>query len=61
MVLEKKSNLRKVEFTFTDGKIHPECICEYNIIIMDDSKQIAQSKHREVKNIEEGKKYLLEL
>lgn len=50
-MLQKRKELRKVEFTFTDSKIHPECHVEYNMIITEDDKEIAITKSREVKSL----------
>ena len=50
MALEKKRQLRKMEFTFTDEKVHPDCHCEYHNVILEDGVEISRSKHREVEN-----------
>lgn len=55
MALEKKKNLRKLEFIFTDGEINPVCHCEYEICIIEDSQEIAKSKHRENMDVKEAK------
>ncbi|MDP2652194.1 MAG: hypothetical protein Q8O94_03590 [bacterium] len=47
MALEKARKLRTMEFTFTDGCVHPVCHCEYHDIITDDGVEIARTVHRE--------------
>ncbi len=49
MTLERKKILRKIEFTLTDDKIHPECHYEYHDVIIEDGQEIAKNIHREVK------------
>lgn len=49
MTLERKKILRKIEFTLTDDKIHPECHYEYHDIVIENDNEIAKSIHREVK------------
>jgi hypothetical protein len=48
MTLERKRMLRKIEFTLTDDKIHPECHYEYHDVIIEDGQEIAKNIHREV-------------
>ena len=45
-MLEKKINLRRIEFIFTDDQIHEECHCEYNLIITEDGQEISRQNHR---------------
>ena len=47
-MLEKKMSLRRVEFIFTDGKIHDDCYCEHEMIISEDGKEISRQTHRYV-------------
>jgi len=48
MALEKKKKLRRIEITFTDDCVHPECHCVYEIAIEEDGQEIAKRIHREV-------------
>lgn len=57
-MLQKRKELRKVELTFTDSKIHPECHVQYNTIIMEDDKEIAVTKSREVKSLKDIKELI---
>ena len=59
-MLEKQTVLRKLEFTFTEHKVNPECHCAYEIQIVEDGQVISKSNHREVKPMEEMKKFLCE-
>jgi len=48
MVLEKRRELRRMEYTFTDDKLHPVCHCMYQDCIYDDGELVASSNLREV-------------
>lgn len=48
MALEKKRYLRRVEFTFTDDEVHPQCHHEYVTVILEDGKEVARSNERDV-------------
>ena len=48
MALEKKKQLRNIEFTFTNGEVHPECHCVYHEVIEEDGMEIAKNVLREV-------------
>lgn len=50
MTLEKKRVLAKMEFSFTEGKIHQDCHCVYHDVIYEDGVQIAVREIREVSN-----------
>jgi hypothetical protein len=58
-MLEKKVNLRKLEFTFSDDMLHKICHFEYAISILEDGQEISRSNHREIKDCEEGKKVVM--
>lgn len=47
MALVKKQQLRKMEFVFTEDKVHPTVHCLYNIIIEEDGVEISRMNHRE--------------
>ena len=53
MALEKKKNLRRIEFTFTDGEVHPQCHCVYENTIMEDGVELMRKNHREVEDIDQ--------
>lgn len=58
MALEKKRVLRRVELTFTDGKLHPECHCVYQDQVLEDGEIIMANNHRET---DDAAKYVAEL
>ena len=47
-MLEKKKKLRRIEITFTDDYVHPDCHCVYEISVEEDGSEIAKRVHREV-------------
>jgi len=47
MALSKKRELRKAEFVFSDGEVHPIVHCLYHIIVEEDGEEISRSNHRE--------------
>lgn len=47
MALEKKKQLRKMEYVFTEGEVHPTVHCLYHIIIEEDGVEISRTNHRE--------------
>jgi len=47
MGLEKKRNLRQIEFVFADGKLLPDCHCLYHNLVEEDGKVIAKTNERE--------------
>lgn len=59
-MIEKKQILRKLEFTFTEDMVHPECHCAYENQIVEDGQVISRSNHREVKSCDEMKRFLSE-
>lgn len=58
MALEKQKKLRKIEFIFTEGNVNPVCHCEYNIVIIEDDREIQSKKHRENISVNEAKKMI---
>lgn len=47
MSLEKKKNLRKVEFTCTNNECHPSAHLQYDIVVLENGREVASSVHRE--------------
>ena len=47
-MLEKKRVLRKIEFTFTDDKVHPDCHYAYEDVVIEDGVELIKKTHREV-------------
>ena len=58
-MLEKKINLRSVEFVFTDDQVHASCNCEYQIVITEDGKEISRNTFRESSTIEQSRDLIL--
>ena len=50
MVLEKIRKLRRMEYTFTDGEVHPNCHMVYEEIIEEDGVEITKTISREVED-----------
>ena len=59
MALEKKRDLRKIEITFTDGKVHEDVHCEFITVVLDDGEEIARKNHRIVDSLDVVKDMLL--
>lgn len=47
-MLEKQRNLKRIEFSFADGKILEGCHCVYDDCVIEDGVRIAGTNHREV-------------
>lgn len=52
-MLEKRRDLRRVEITFTDGKAHPICHCEYKERVFEDGAELMSKSHRETASFDE--------
>ena len=52
MTLEKQKKLRKIELIFTEDELNPICHCEFDIIILEDGKEIQRKKHRENEDVD---------
>ena len=50
MTIEKKRKLRRLEFTFTDGEVHPVCHCAYEDCVVEDGVELMKKNHREVED-----------
>ena len=48
-MLEKFRKLRKIEFTFTDDQVHPDCHYVYDDVVLEDGVELMKKTHREVK------------